>query len=191
MHCALFDLPCPQKIGSIIERDNVAVAGCLIVISPVAPSAPFDDISSYISWLFADMRASKKMGDTPADKEASEHVLKRVEKILPSILKTSPCLQRFVLSHRDLRPPNILITSDVRSFAVIDWEFHAILPACLMAEYPTWIRYDGVLDPKFICTAPNTVHYWEETELAASELRAIYDKVRIFEVFAGRQRLIE
>ncbi|RDB25759.1 hypothetical protein Hypma_006251 [Hypsizygus marmoreus] len=64
------------------------------------------------------------------------------------IPRDDPTLLQPVLFHRDLDVRNVMV-KDAKVSAVIDWEVHSVLPACLAAEYPRFIRFDGYYDLKY------------------------------------------
>ncbi|KAF8527242.1 hypothetical protein JB92DRAFT_3139934 [Gautieria morchelliformis] len=43
---------------------------------------------------------------------------------------------------------NVMVNDGIVS-GIIDWEYHAALPACLAAVYLEFMRFDGIFDPKY------------------------------------------
>jgi hypothetical protein len=108
IQCELFRITCPQVIGSIsLEKSS---PGPLIIVSPIAPTKPFGNLSSYIEWLFENIKGSNRMGSTTKDRAAGLEVLDRVKELLPRLIsKLSPCSSRIVVCHRELtagQPPS-------------------------------------------------------------------------------------
>jgi hypothetical protein len=79
-------------------------------------------------------------------------------------MKTSPDKMFFINSEG-------LITG------VIDWEFHMVKPAVLAATYPSWIRYDGTIDPRFVDRKGQFSSFWTVSPVDAKRLRQEYDAV--------------
>jgi hypothetical protein len=70
---------------------------------------------------------------------------------------------------------NLMVDSNGRITGVLDWWMHSASPAILAADYPPWLRYDGINDPRF--AAPGKL--WLETPEESTRLRAIYQEVRL------------
>ncbi|KAI3607356.1 phosphotransferase enzyme family protein [Moniliophthora roreri] len=102
--------------------------------------------------------------------------LQRLEGILKSIsgALTDAHLRRFTLHHDDLRPSNVLLDPDTGIVTrIIDWEYHSIQPAVLVAEYPSWLIYSGQLDPRFA-----TDHtWWFDSPEECQHYRDLFEQV--------------
>ncbi|CAL1697472.1 unnamed protein product [Somion occarium] len=94
-------------------------------------------------------------------------------------------LRRCVLVHEDLRSTNILAdTTSGRITGVLDWEYHAFLPAVLAASYPEWLLYTGPCDCRFRDpdpTVPGCV--WFDSPENAKHYMDLFDQERDPEYF--------
>ena len=84
---------------------------------------------------------------------------------------------RGVPSHEDLSGQNVFINREGLITGIIDWEFHMIKPAVLAAAYPSWIRYDGTADPRFVDRKGQFPSFWMASPVDAEKLRQEYDVV--------------
>ncbi|OAA63448.1 phosphotransferase enzyme family protein [Niveomyces insectorum RCEF 264] len=79
------------------------------------------------------------VGDLDTDTAREELVaLDGLKAALRSLVNTVPEGGPFVLSHCDLRSPNIIVDEQLRIQAVIDWEFTTSIPLTLFTP-PSWI----------------------------------------------------
>ncbi|PIL32993.1 hypothetical protein GSI_05111 [Ganoderma sinense ZZ0214-1] len=79
---------------------------------------------------------------------------------------------RCIPSHDDLNETNVpLVSSNGHITGIIDWEYHSVLPVVLAAEYPRYLRYDGIYDPRFTLEENG---WWTARPEDAAKLRAIY-----------------
>ena len=52
-----------------------------------------------------------------------------------------------------------------------------VKPAVLAATYPSWIRYDGTADPRFVNRKGQCTSFWMASPTDAERLRREYDAV--------------
>ncbi len=134
----------------------------------------------YFTWLIEVKISSPTIGTTKPDFDAAQLTLKRLEeRISESIIAYDATLLRSVPSHEDFGAQNVFINDDGLITGVIDWEFHMVKPAVLAATYPSWIRYDGTVDPRFVDKESQFSSIWITSPVDARNLRQEYDAVCI------------
>ncbi|KAJ3906161.1 hypothetical protein F5879DRAFT_798130 [Lentinula edodes] len=181
---AMFQAKCPQQIGSIMrfssnsestrnsESTNVEIGPVVAYRKTETPSQCFSSAQEYIRWLIAckQNRANSVANVKP--------ILRRAEVIFAQETKRQDEEQlRCIPWHGDAVSHNILIDSSGEITGVIDWEFHMILPAYLAVDYPSWITYDGLQDPKFFPTTGQFSPFWPTSRQEATTLRQKYDEI--------------
>jgi len=109
------------------------------------------------------------------DKPRAEETLTSLEAKAYSILQgiTDPSSLRCVLTHADLHNHNILVASNGRITAVLDWELNRIQPAILGVDYPRWFSDDGPDDPRF--ADDNT--WWEASPAERDKIRTQFEEM--------------
>lgn len=72
----------------------------------------------------------------------SDHIqnLQRYLLVAPSLVPGNPALRQFRLRHPDLQPSNIIIDSQMRIVAMIDWQHTSILPLFLHSGIPQQLQ---------------------------------------------------
>ena len=119
------------------------------------------------------------MGATKPDLDEAPVTLKRLENlILEFVSGYDAALLRGVPSHQDFSGQNVFINGEGLITGIIDWEFHMVKPAALAAAYPSWIRYDGTADPRFVDRKGQFSSFWMASPVDAKKLRQEYDAVR-------------
>ena len=83
----------------------------------------------------------------------------------------SPGARRCILTHMDLREPNVLVSENGLE-GIIDWEYNASRPAVLALEYPVWLRATGAEDPLH---ANPDWELWTDSPGASAHLRRYFD----------------
>ena len=79
---------------------------------------------------------------------------------------------RCVLAHDDLNDNKVPFSETTGELTgVIDWEYHSVIPICLAAEYPRFLRRDGRYDPRY-CDE-NT--WWLESPDESERLLALFE----------------
>jgi hypothetical protein len=118
------------------------------------------------------------VGNTKPDLDEAQVTLNRLENlILESVSGYDAAFLRGVPSHEDFAGQNVFINGEGLITAVIDWEFHMVKPAVLAAAYPPWIRYDGIVDPRFVDRMSPFSLFWTASPVDAKKLRQEYDVV--------------
>ncbi|KAL1939573.1 hypothetical protein VTO73DRAFT_9884 [Trametes versicolor] len=124
----LFRLTVPQRIGSPqCSSDGATMDVCPWTCS-VSSASSTHVYATLEDWL-ANMVAAKlasasKSDDDDNDVDLDPHVRLRRERVLERL---GTALEVFF----------------------IDWEYASVRPAVLAAEYPRYLRYDGIFDPKY------------------------------------------
>ncbi|KAH6901024.1 phosphotransferase enzyme family-domain-containing protein [Coprinopsis sp. MPI-PUGE-AT-0042] len=161
----IFRLPLPgvdpqsSQIGSLVpELSGKLRMGPRIFLPELSPLTVHDGLDEFIDQYIA--LAIKEHqdaihGDEDSDMiKSSQNTLERLRVLLrrlsTALPQDQPHLWRPVLSHDDLRSTNILVDpSSGAVTGIIDWEYHSVLPAVLVAEYPEWLSYTGQNNPRF------------------------------------------
>ncbi|KAI1791881.1 hypothetical protein LXA43DRAFT_382845 [Ganoderma leucocontextum] len=172
----LNSLVLPQRIGTTLIRDGVIDLVPLMHVIPGFNSARvFNTLEEYMHSLMQAKRESDRIGSDDVSRARANEVLDRLAEKLPSLLQrlSSSIYRRCILSHDDLNETNVLVNSDGDITGIIDWEYHSARPVVLAAQYPCYLRYDGVYDPRFGLGEK----WWVASPEDAARLRAIYDEV--------------
>lgn len=163
IHCSyacitldLFRIDAPNGIGSVSSfkliadaRSGKPILGPYILPSGLhTPSTVFQSIEEYFKWLISVKKTLAVVGTMKPDLDEAQATLKRLENLVSESVMLY--LRRGVPSHEDFSAQNVFINGKGLITGVIDWEFHMVKPAVLAAAYPSWIRYDGIADPRFV-----------------------------------------
>ncbi|KAF8960962.1 hypothetical protein BDZ97DRAFT_1921655 [Flammula alnicola] len=182
----LFRIDAPDGIGSISSfqptadaRSGRPILGPYILPSGLhTPSTVFQSIEEYFRWLISVKKTSTDVGTTKLDLDKAQVTLKRLESLISeSVSGYDAELIRGVPSHQDFCGQNVFIDGEGLITSVIDWEFHMVKPAVLAAAYPSWIRYDGTADPRFVDKMDQFSSFWMASPVDAKRLRQAYDAI--------------
>lgn len=174
----LFRLEVPQKIGSILASHDNSQPHDMKPPYHVSFSAPhtFDDIMEYVDYLI-DARKSA-MTTLGGDNGHLDELHGHIRAIYADVKSENPdmsALLRCAFVHADLvNPQNVLVTPEGDISGIIDWEFHLIHPAILAVEYPAWLLYDGIFDPR---SAKVDLTIWLDSPEESARLRVLYKEV--------------
>ncbi|KAF8517237.1 kinase-like domain-containing protein [Gautieria morchelliformis] len=143
----IFKISMPS-IGSLekLTNENHPIVGPFVRIpSDPRTGGPYATIDEYLAAELQPWRADDQSEYEFSVPELFErlHVLAR--RLVP---RDDPTMLRPVLFHNDLDVRNVMANDGIVS-GIIDWEYHAALPACLAAVYPKFMRFDGIFDPKY------------------------------------------
>lgn len=117
------------------------------------------------------------MGTTKPDLDEAQVTLKRLENLISdSVSGHDAAFLGGVPSHQDFSGQNIFINGEG---LITDWEFHMVKPAALAAAYPSWVRYNGTADPRFVDKNGQFSSFWMASPVDAKRLRQEYDAVRV------------
>ncbi|KAH9859111.1 kinase-like domain-containing protein [Lenzites betulinus] len=175
----LFRLDVPQRIGSpqcSAEGTQMEVIP-LIAVSPTNNATQlFDTLEDWLAALVAARARSDAIGTDPAERREGERVLARLAAEFSAMCArlARPALRRCVLVHDDLNHSNILVDAGGDITGIIDWEYASIRPAVMAADYPDFLRYDGVADPAL---ESNKNSFWLASPQDAATLRTLYLEV--------------
>ena len=172
----IFRLPVPVGIGSASfgTADIITVGPVIASSLSQSSSEVFDNIFEYFHFLVTNKRqaiCSMNAGDKPRAEETLTSLEAKAYSILQGI--TDPSCLRCVLTHADLHNHNILVASDGRITAVLDWELNLIQPAILGVDYPHWLSDEGPDDPRF--ADENT--WWEASPAERDKIRTQFEEV--------------
>jgi hypothetical protein len=188
----------PGGIGSVSSfkptadaRSGEPILGPYILPSGLhAPSSVFESIEEYFRWLISIKKSLVAVvGTTKSDLAEAQVTLKRLENLISeSASGYDAAFLRGVPSHEDLSGQNVFINAQGLITGIIDWEFHMVKPAVLAAAYPSWIRYDGTADPRFVDKKSQFSSFWMASPVDAKKLRQEYDAVCIQSTFPTKKK---
>ncbi|EIW53791.1 uncharacterized protein TRAVEDRAFT_24002 [Trametes versicolor FP-101664 SS1] len=157
----LFRLTVPQRIGSPqCSSDGATMDVCpwTCSVSSASSTHVYATLEDWLASMVAAKLASASGSDDNNDTDLDPHVRLRRERVLERLgtalavfcaRAVRPAHRRCVLAHDDLNHANILATPEGTIAAVIDWEYASVRPAIVAAEYPRYLRYNGIFDPKY------------------------------------------
>jgi Phosphotransferase enzyme family len=172
----IFRLSVPLGIGSAAfgTADIITVGPVIGSTLRRSSSKVFDNIFEYFDFLVTYKRqaiTSMNAEDQPRAQETLTSVEARTRSILQGI--TDPSFLRGVLTHIDLHSHNLLVDSNGRITAVLDWELNLIQPAIIGADYPEWFWDQGPDDPQF--ADENT--WWEVSPAERDKVLTQFEEV--------------
>ncbi|TFK85291.1 kinase-like protein [Polyporus arcularius HHB13444] len=170
----LNELAVPQQVGTTLVPDDDTTRDPL----PVESAPVSDALDDYLHARIEARRTSPAIGSDDSERARAHAALDRLTTELHRILApfSSFLYRRCVLRHDDLRPSNILVDGN-RVSGVVDWEFHSTVPVVLAATTPSWIRYDGIYDPRFEGEGERLLQTWYlASPEDAAKLRAVYSE---------------
>ncbi|EIW84382.1 hypothetical protein CONPUDRAFT_80741 [Coniophora puteana RWD-64-598 SS2] len=172
----LFELDIPQQIGSV---DAGATAAELAVIPALGrePKMRVPKVCNTLEEGIAEVTFIKRRAltadRTTDEKFRSQATVSQLCRHLQGISQAwneRPALLRCTIAHRNPRASNLFVDREGRITGVLGWRHHVIMPALLGAEYPPWLRDNGIYDPQFGYMLPPQLESPEES----ARLRAIY-----------------
>jgi len=151
-------------------------------------------LEDYIKGLISAVKTSPlTLPDATANQRATLYAsLEELEAFALSLcVDLSPGARRCILTHMDLREPNVLVSENGLE-GIIDWEYNASRPAVLALEYPVWLRATGAVDPLH---ANPDWELWTDSPGASAHLRRYFDHymrecdVEAWYIFDGGRKL--
>ncbi|OAX41502.1 hypothetical protein K503DRAFT_735537 [Rhizopogon vinicolor AM-OR11-026] len=174
----MFDLDVPQTIGSISPRsslDELVVIPKIGNASHARASVVFSTLQKYLEYLAMLKRRRTFTLDTEEQDRfrAQASISQLIAHLRRHLLQLDErCLRRVVLAHDGLGDVNFMVDSTGKITGVLDWWMHSTLPAIIAADYPPWLRYGGINDPRFAAPSKS----WLETPEESTRLRVIYQE---------------
>ncbi|KAG8950305.1 Phosphotransferase enzyme [Tulasnella sp. 424] len=112
------------------------------------PEGPFSDIKQFLSNELTQCarvaQDDEAIASSPQASEAIRSLLRRLNELLPAITPLNdPAMIRPALSYSDLRDQSLFILEDGALGGMAGLEA-TVLPACLAAAWPTFLRRDGI-----------------------------------------------
>ena len=142
----MFRLDVPQgRIGTLCPAgDTLYVIPRIAVRERYCADRVYATLEEFVGALAEQKRQTVFLSPT------THTVIDRLVATLPEVCArlADNASRRLVLVHDDLNETNILVDAHGEVTGIIDWEFHSLLPAVLAAQYPRWIRYDSIYDPR-------------------------------------------
>lgn len=172
----LFDINVPQTIGSISvasSSDELIVIPRIYNANHAHTSEVFPTLQKYLEYL-STLKTRRAFTSDTGDEHrfrAQASISQLIAHLRGHLTQLDErCVHRMVLAHDGLGDMNLMVDSSGNITAILDWWMNSTLPAILAAEYPPWLRYDGINDPRF--AAPKKS--WLETPEESARLRRIY-----------------
>lgn len=172
----LFDIDIPQTIGSISvtsSTDELVVIPRICSANHAHASEVFPTLQKYLEYLSTLKKRRAFTIDTGEENRfrAQASISQLIAHLRRHLTQLDErCVRRMVLAHDGLGDMNFMVDSSSNITGILDWWKNSTLPAILAADYPPWLRYDGINDPRF--AAPTKL--WLETPEESARLRRIY-----------------
>lgn len=181
----MFRLQAPQRFGSPSSFDESGLQLGMHVGIPSDACIDVDDTTDMLTFFTRLVDARRGRLPTPNDPEIQAALSLRLDRLLEAIrpvieeLTRETWMRRFVLTHCDPRPDNILLdAASGEPIGIVDWEFCACLPAILAAQYPEWIHPPVLVVPEYKNPRDIFVTYEFDSREERARLCGIYEKVR-------------
>lgn len=175
----LFDINVPQTIGSISvasSSDELIVIPRIYNANHAHTSEVFPTLQKYLEYL-STLKTRRAFTSDAGDENrfrAQASISQLIAHLRGHLTQLDErCVRHMVLAHDGLGDMNLMVDSSGNITGILDWWMNSTLPAILAAEYPPWLRYDGINDPRF--AAPKKS--WLETPEESARLRRIYQGV--------------
>jgi hypothetical protein len=172
----LFKIHIPQTIGSISvtsSPDQLIVIPQICSANHAHASEVFPTLQQYLEYLSILKKRRAFTLDTGDENRfrAQASISQLIAHLQGHLSQLDErCIGRMVLAHDGLGDTNIMVDSSGNITGILDWWRNSTLPAILAADYPPWLRYDGINDPRF--AAPKKS--WLETQEESARLRIVY-----------------
>jgi hypothetical protein len=165
-----------QKIGLISEGRLATNSSMMpLHLSSGPTSRTFQDLHELLDHLFASARNSVQASCSRSP--SATHLLIALERYADiAVAALPPSTRRIALAHDGLHPASLLVDRETGVISgVVDWDVLTALPRCLAAQYPSWLRYDGVYDPRFAAAGTE----WMETREEITRLNVLFERVSV------------
>ncbi|KAJ7205846.1 hypothetical protein C8J57DRAFT_1541560 [Mycena rebaudengoi] len=155
----MFRLPIPQRFGMI---ENPLLLGHPHLY--VSPEHTFDtdntpDLLSFFESVISTRRTRSLMIN---NLEEHNTLCRRLDRLLEG----TP------------RPDNIILDeTSGEVVGIVDWEFYGSMPACMSAEYPSWIRSPIFDSPCYQNPKGKSVIFYHEPRVERNRLSDLYEKI--------------
>ncbi|KAJ6561778.1 hypothetical protein B0H19DRAFT_1259424 [Mycena capillaripes] len=135
---SMFHISTPQRFGTVENSLHLYTT----------PQHTFDtgNTADILSFFRSAISARRTRSLMINNTEEHEMLCSRLDRLLEGVkplvaqAQDTPSMSRFVLTHRDLHSANILLDqTSGKVVGIVDWEFHACMPACMSVDYPSWI----------------------------------------------------
>ncbi|KAG1840730.1 hypothetical protein DFJ58DRAFT_810101 [Suillus subalutaceus] len=172
----LFDIDIPQTIGSISvtsSTDELVVIPRICSANHAHAPGVFPTLQKYLEYLSTLKKRRAFTSDTGEESRfrAQASISQLIAHLRGHLTQLDErCVRRMVLAHDGLGDMNFMVDSSGNITGILDWWRNSTLPAILAADYPPWLRYDGINDPRFAAPSKS----WLETQEESARLRRIY-----------------
>ncbi|KZV70354.1 hypothetical protein PENSPDRAFT_752672 [Peniophora sp. CONT] len=180
----MFRLQAPQRFGSPSSFDASGLQLGMHVGIPSDSCIAVDDTTDLLTFFTHLVDARRSRLPIPNDPEMHAALSRRLDRLLEAIrpvieeLTREPWMRRFVLTHCDLRPDNVLLApTSGELVGIVDWEFCACLPAVLAAKYPEWIYPPILVAPEYSNPRDIFVAYEFDSRDEQKRLCGLYESV--------------
>lgn len=172
----LFDIDIPQTIGTISvmnPSDEFVVTPRICSVSHAHASEVFPTLQKYLEHLSTWKKKRAFILDTGDENRfrSQASILQLIAHLQRHLTQLDErCICRMVLAHDGLGDMNFMVDSSGNITSILDWWRNSTLPAILAADYPPWLRHDGINDPRFATPSKS----WLETPEESARLRKMY-----------------
>ncbi|KAL0954816.1 hypothetical protein HGRIS_003761 [Hohenbuehelia grisea] len=179
----LFGLDVPQLIGSTVldTSGHLQVIPLLGLLPELCSDTVLHSLEDYLEHMCNLKRKCNSFGTTDEEITRGRATIDELEALILRIAQTlvDPGLRRCILSHDDLSEWNVLTDTDGKVTGFLDWEFHSIKPAVLAASYPSWLLYEGPLDPRFAINDGQMETHWLVSPQESQDLIKHFDQLAL------------
>ncbi|EKM51100.1 uncharacterized protein PHACADRAFT_177794 [Phanerochaete carnosa HHB-10118-sp] len=137
----------------------------------------YDDLQDLIDYIFVSAISEARRTFFASEAESTEAIrlLETLHKVagstVRSITTSASCC---ALSHDDLGDTDVIVNERTGEVSgIVDWEFHSVVPRVMAAHYPSWLRYDGVCDPKYAAEGK----WWLSSREESVQMLALFEEV--------------
>ncbi|KAJ6542584.1 hypothetical protein B0H19DRAFT_1380736 [Mycena capillaripes] len=176
-----FRLLIPQHFGSIMASPHVQ--GHPHIYTSAEHTFDTDSTTDLLSFFKSAIAARHARSLAMNTREAQEMLCRRLDRLLDGLkpliarAQATASMMRFVLTHRDLRPDNMMLDETSGEVTgIVDWEFNECMPACMSVGYPSWIHSSSCGSPLYRDPANKLETFYFEPQEERNRLCDLYEK---------------
>ncbi|KAJ6624491.1 hypothetical protein B0H10DRAFT_2006163 [Mycena sp. CBHHK59/15] len=176
----MFRLPVPQQFGMI---EDPPVQGRLHLSLSPEHTFDTDNTTDLLSFFMSAISTRRTRSLMINNLEEQEMLCRRLDRLLEglkplvALAQDTLYMSRFALTHRDPRSDNIILDeTSGEVVGIVDWEFNGCVPACMSAEYPSWIRSPIFKSPLYRNAKSKFLAFFNEPRTERNRLSDLYEK---------------